>query len=160
MLPEEKYRIYFDGWMLWGFMGWFARKLVSYGANMIVGRYAPLEFFQRPDLLDPDNPVDTIIEQHGYFMRYGMPEVAIDLIPEWVKDFSIDGMIMHNSRTCRLWNIGQEDIIDEVEKRYGVPGLLMEADMLDPRFFSEAQLDTRLTAFFEMIDGRRRFRRS
>ncbi|MDP2953684.1 MAG: 2-hydroxyacyl-CoA dehydratase family protein, partial [Chloroflexota bacterium] len=159
MLPEEKYRIYFDGWMLWGFMGWFARKLVSYGANMIVGRYAPLEFFQRPDLLDPDNPVDTIIEQHGYFMRYGMPEVAIDLIPEWVKDFSIDGMIMHNSRTCRLWNLGQEDIIQEVEKRYGVPGLLMEADMIDPRFFSEAQLDTRLGAFFEMIDGRRKFRR-
>ncbi|MDP2953750.1 MAG: 2-hydroxyacyl-CoA dehydratase family protein [Chloroflexota bacterium] len=159
ILPEEKYRIYFDGFMLWGWIGWFARKLVSYGANMIIGRYAPLEMFPRPELLDPNNPVDTIIEQHGYFMRMSVPEVGINLIPQWVKDYSIDGMIMHHSRTCRLWNIGQQDIIDEVEKKYGVPGLLMEADMLDPRFFSEAQLDTRISAFFEMIDGRRRFRK-
>ncbi|MDP2952840.1 MAG: 2-hydroxyacyl-CoA dehydratase family protein, partial [Chloroflexota bacterium] len=108
IMPDEKYRIYFDGFMLWGWIGWLARKLVSYGANMIIGRYAPLEMFPNPEELDPEHPVDSLVRQHTYRMRYAMPEVAADLIPKWVEEFSIDGMVVHNSRTCRLWNLGQQ----------------------------------------------------
>jgi benzoyl-CoA reductase/2-hydroxyglutaryl-CoA dehydratase subunit BcrC/BadD/HgdB len=48
------------------------------------------------------------------------------------------------------------DIIDEIERNYGIPGIVIEADMIDPKFFSEAQIDIRLQALFEMIEARRK----
>ena len=50
ILPDgEKYRLYWDGWLPWAFLGMFIRKFVSYGAVPICGRY-PWEFFPHPEL--------------------------------------------------------------------------------------------------------------
>ncbi|MHC1587489.1 MAG: 2-hydroxyacyl-CoA dehydratase, partial [Candidatus Syntropharchaeia archaeon] len=44
ILPDgEKYRIYWDGWLPWAFLGRFIRKFIQYGALPICGRY-PWEF--------------------------------------------------------------------------------------------------------------------
>ena len=55
-----------------------------------------------------------------------------------------------------MWNLSGSDVIDTLDKKYGVPGVIIEADMIDPEMFSESQIDTRLEALFETIDGRRR----
>ena len=63
---------------------------------------------------------------------------------------------MFSSKSCRMWNLSGSDVIDTLDKKYGVPGVIIEADMIDPEMFSESQIDTRLEALFETIDGRRR----
>jgi benzoyl-CoA reductase subunit B len=160
LLPEEKYRVYWDGWIPWSFLGVLSRKLLSQGAIPVVGRY-PFEFFPNAEHIDPSRPIDTLVEQwYTHHMACGSsPEFALHFIEEAVQKYKVDGLIMYAARTCRLWNLGQLEIINEMERKYGIPGVVLEADMLDPKFFSDAQIDTRLQALFEMIDARRKVKR-
>jgi benzoyl-CoA reductase/2-hydroxyglutaryl-CoA dehydratase subunit BcrC/BadD/HgdB len=41
-----------------------------------------------------------------------------------------------------------------VAERRGLPTLMIEADMVDSRAFSESQVETRIDAFMEMIKAR------
>ena len=42
-----------------------------------------------------------------------------------------------------------------VQKEKGIPCLMIEADMLDARNFSESQIETRIDAFMEIIKQRK-----
>lgn len=57
----EKYRIYWDGWIPWAFLGKFIRKFTPNGAVCICGRY-PWEMFPHPELIDPEYPVESFVE--------------------------------------------------------------------------------------------------
>jgi benzoyl-CoA reductase subunit B len=44
----------------------------------------------------------------------------------------------------------------EVEKRTGKPGAFIETDLVDPRYFSAANVKNRLESYFQMIEQKRR----
>jgi benzoyl-CoA reductase/2-hydroxyglutaryl-CoA dehydratase subunit BcrC/BadD/HgdB len=43
------------------------------------------------------------------------------------------------------------DIMRIVREKTGIPVLMIEADMVDPRSFSESQIETRIDAFMEIV---------
>ena len=47
-------------------------------------------------------------------------------------------------------------IMREVEKRTGKPGAFIETDLVDPRYFSAANIKNRLESYFQMLDQKRR----
>jgi hypothetical protein len=47
-------------------------------------------------------------------------------------------------------------ILRELEKRTGRPGAFIESDLVDPRFFSPANIKNRLESYFQMIEQKRR----
>ena len=79
---------------------------------------------------------------------------------EWishlVKEYSIDGILWFSSKTCRHLNLGEHDILNILDKKYGVPGVIIEGDNIDPTLFSEEQIRTRIEALLETIDSRRK----
>lgn len=157
-LTEEKYRLYWDNYTMWRLLGIMSRILVPLGANILIGRY-PLAFVAYPEVMDPEKPLYSLAKVWLLaFKNCLLPEGAKDLISKWVVRYSLDGLLFPNSPACRLMSIGQEDILSEVERRLGVPGVLFDADMVDPEMFSEAQVKTRVQALLEMIDARRRAR--
>ena len=161
--PEgEKYRLYWDGWIPWAFLGKFMRKFTPNGAVCICGRY-PWEFFPHPERLDPERPLETFVdsfwgEESPRCFSNKAPKGCIELIGEFIEEYSIDGLIMFSSKSCRIWNLSQPDMMDALYKRYGVPGVVIEADMVDSAMISDSQIDTRLEALFETIDGGRQRR--
>ena len=46
-------------------------------------------------------------------------------------------------------------ILREVEKRTGVPGGFFESDLVDPRYFSTANIKTRIESYLQMIEQKR-----
>jgi benzoyl-CoA reductase subunit B len=46
-------------------------------------------------------------------------------------------------------------ILREVENRTGRPGGFIESDLVDPRYFSAANIKNRLESYFQMIDQKR-----
>ena len=157
--PEgEKYRIYWDGWIPWAFLGKFMRKFTPNGAVCLCGRY-PWEMFAHPELIDPEDPVRSAVdwvvgEEHG-LANHMAPRGAIEQISELAEEYSIDGLVMFSSKSCRMWNLSSIDVIDAVDKKTGVPGIVVEGDMIDPDMNSDSQIETRLQALFETIDARR-----
>jgi benzoyl-CoA reductase/2-hydroxyglutaryl-CoA dehydratase subunit BcrC/BadD/HgdB len=55
-----------------------------------------------------------------------------------------------------MWNLGQQEIIANIEKKYGIPGIVIDGDMIDSTMVSEDQIRTRIEALLETIDARRR----
>ena len=160
ILPEEKHRVFWDGWLPWGFLGHFARKITSYGANPISGRY-PWEMFPRPDLIEPEpDPVHTYVKAlyTGGMLGNNMAKPGLSLVSEIVPEYHIDGIIFFTAKSCRIWK-SQLTVLEKMERKYGIPGVTLEADMADQKMFSEAQIDTRLNAFFEVLEARKEKRR-
>jgi benzoyl-CoA reductase/2-hydroxyglutaryl-CoA dehydratase subunit BcrC/BadD/HgdB len=58
---------------------------------------------------------------------------------------------MHSNRSCKPYSFGQYDIQRIIQEKRGLPTLMLEADMVDERSFSEAQIETRIDAFMEML---------
>ena len=110
------------------------------------------------EALDPSQPLDSlargIIQP---YINHGL-EYKIEWLANCVEEYSIDGLVMQSTRSCKPFFMGQYDIIEAVEKRTGVPGVIIESDMCDLRFHSDAQVDARLDAFFEVLATRRRDR--
>ena len=163
ILPDgEKYRLYWDGWLPWAFLGKFSRLFTSHGAVPICGRY-PWEFFPHPERINPDadDIINEWIRMHytsEMLLFHDGPWGGEDFIGKLADEYSIDGLVMFSSKTCRLWNMGQWEILNSIDKKYGIPGTVIEADMIDSSMLSEEQIKTRLEALFETIDARRRKR--
>jgi benzoyl-CoA reductase/2-hydroxyglutaryl-CoA dehydratase subunit BcrC/BadD/HgdB len=51
--------------------------------------------------------------------------------------------------------LGQYDIQRIVQQKMGIPTVMIEADMVDERSFSEGQIETRIEAFIELLKERK-----
>jgi benzoyl-CoA reductase/2-hydroxyglutaryl-CoA dehydratase subunit BcrC/BadD/HgdB len=71
-----------------------------------------------------------------------------------VERFEVDGMVLHSNRSCKPYSLGQYDIMEQVSFQTGVPGLILEADMCDPRFYAEEPVKNRIQAFLELLEAR------
>lgn len=158
-IEPEKFRIFWDGWLPWGFLGKFARRMKNLGMVPIVGRY-PWEFFPHPETIDTEgDPIKSFVKQvytNGGLARQNLPSMCLPTIHKWIDDFHLDGVIMFSSKTCRMWNLGHPDFIKAIEKKNGVPGVVIDGDMVDLRMNSDAQIDTRLEALAEMMAARKK----
>ncbi len=89
------------------------------------------------------------------YLNIGVDEMAKTVI-EMIDKYQADGLVMHSNRSCKPYSFGQLDIQRIVEKERGIPSLMIEADMVDDRSFSESQIATRIDAFMEIIKERRK----
>ena len=78
-----------------------------------------------------------------------------DQLERYVKEWDADALVIHSVKSCRLFSAGQGDMREHFVRDLDVPTLLIESDIEDPRYFSEAQLRNRIDAFFEALEQRR-----
>jgi benzoyl-CoA reductase/2-hydroxyglutaryl-CoA dehydratase subunit BcrC/BadD/HgdB len=161
-IEPEDFRVYWDGWLPWGFLGQFSRKMTSLGIVPLVGRY-PWEFFPHPETIDlNEDPVVTFAKQvysYGGLAKQNLPNMSLPTLHKWIDEYRLDGVIMFSSKSCRMWNLGHPDFIKAIERKNGIPGVIIEGDMVDSRMNSFAQIDTRLEAFAEMMAARKKSRK-
>jgi benzoyl-CoA reductase/2-hydroxyglutaryl-CoA dehydratase subunit BcrC/BadD/HgdB len=72
-----------------------------------------------------------------------------------VAKFSLDGVVMHSDRSCKAYSLGQYDLARTLTERFGIPTLIIEADMNDSRVYAEEQVNARIDAFMETLANRR-----
>ena len=80
----------------------------------------------------------------------------VRILADYVERYEADGFVIHSVKSCNSFSAGQLMILREVEKRTGVPGAFIESDLVDPRYFSNANIKNRLESYFQMIESRRR----
>lgn len=157
-VPVERYRLYWDGILTWPRLGVLARKFAALDACLVVGPYTHLLFLPRADMIDPERPLESIAYNlcdicSNYDYTYRAKAVA-----DFCQEYSIDGLIMSETQTCRGINSQSFAIMDGVARRLGLPAITIGGDSCDPRFYSDAQVDTRLQALLETIEARRKVR--
>jgi benzoyl-CoA reductase subunit B len=80
----------------------------------------------------------------------------VALLSRYVKEFQADGFLINSIKSCNSFSAGQLLILREVEKRTGIAGGFVESDLVDPRYFSGANIKNRLESYLQMVDQKRK----
>lgn len=156
-LEVEKYRLVVEGppcwthfWELWKMF--YRRKAVVVASTYArVGGIYDLGFRH-----DPQHPIESFARYcMGCYTNLSLPQ-RVELLCRYIRDYRADGVIVHSIKSCNSFSVGQLLLLQEVEKRTGVPGGFIESDLVDPRYFSHAHIKNRLDAYFQMIDEKRK----
>lgn len=163
VIQEEKYRLFFAGIPPWYNLGLF-NYLESLGA---IGVFESCYFPGPPVDVDLQDPLEglarRIWEKACRYQRRGaeaMPEMCDPGIMEGigsrylvqvVEEYGIDGAIMHRTRSCRAISWGQVHFQNILEKQ-GVPTIIFESDMADPRAWSDSRIKSMIEPFIESME--------
>lgn len=149
---DEKYRILWDGIACWPYLRHTYKILKDLGMNMVTSTY-PKSWtvtYETGDLEGMARAYSANV--------YGNRNLNYDVdnMVTLSKKFSLDGIIFHSNRSCKLMDFRQFEVQRRVFEDCGVPSVLFDGDQTDPRLFSEAQYDTRIQALAEMMEENKR----
>ncbi len=81
--------------------------------------------------------------------------MRIDMLVNYINEYEADGLLINSIKSCNSFSAGQLLMMREVEKRTGKPAAFVESDLVDPRYFSAANIKNRLESYFQMVDQKR-----
>ena len=157
VIPNEKHRVLWGGIPMWFNLGIF-NYLEGMGAvSVIENTYGHGTKYGVE--IDPDDPVKAIAEQIYWNRVETRSEeesesgsTQADRILEDVRDYAVDGVIIHTPRSCRATSIGQQHTKNVLTATLQVPTVHFETDMGDARTYSDAQVMMRINAFLEALE--------
>lgn len=149
---EEEYRIMWDGIACWPYLSDTYKVLKKNGINMVTSTY-PDSWY----IVYEENDIDGMAKAYSSNYVNRNLEFGVDNISKIVEDFSLDGIIYHSNRSCKLMDFRQFEVQRQVEERTGVPSVMFDGDQTDPRAFSLAQYETRIQALLEMMHERKNY---
>lgn len=152
-IREEKKRVLWDNLPIWYQIGALSRTLGRRGVNVVVSTYT-MAWGELAPMMDIARPVETAARVYLHPILNRSTGDKLRTMERMVKDFHLDGVILHSDRSCKPYSLGQIDQRDRLVNERDVPALLLEADHNDPRSYSVEQGTARLEAFMEMMEAR------
>ena len=155
-LKHERFRIVVEGPPNWTSFHAFWRMFADEGAVAVASSYTKVGgVYDTGFRHDPDHPIETLADYcMGCYTNLGLPS-RVAMLAKYVKDYQADGFLVHSIKSCNSFSAGQLMILREVEERTGRPGGFIESDLVDPRYFSAANIKNRLESYFQMIEQKR-----
>jgi benzoyl-CoA reductase subunit B len=155
-MGEEKYRLVVEGPPNWTSFREFWKMFYDEGAVVVASTYAKVgglyDFGFRHD---PDHPLESLAEYClGCYTNLNLPS-RVDMICKYIDEYQADGLLINSIKSCNSFSAGQLLIMREVEKRTGKPAAFIETDLVDPRYFSAANVKNRLESYFQMVKAKR-----
>ena len=157
-MGEEKYRLVVEGPPNWTSFRDFWKMFSDEGAVVVASSYTKVGGVYDYDGFrhDPQNPIESLADYClGCYTNRNLP-TRIDMLAKYIKDYEADGLLINSIKSCNSFSAGQLMMMNEVEKLTGKPGAFVESDLVDPRYFSAANIKNRLESYFQMIDQKRR----
>ena len=156
VMQEEKYRLVVEGPPNYTSFRQFWKMFYEEGATVVASSYTKVggtyDFGFRHD---PDRPLETLAEYClGVYTNRSLP-MRIDMLSRYIEDYEADGLLINSIKSCNSFSAGQLLIMREVEKRTGKPAAIIETDLVDPRYFSAANVKNRLESYFQMVEQKR-----
>ena len=155
-MKDEKYRLVVEGPPNWTSFRDFWKMFYEEGAVVVASTYTKVggvyDFGFRHD---PDHPLESMADYClGCYTNLNLPSRA-EMLSNYVEDYQADGLLINSIKSCNSFSAGQLLLLREVEKRTVKPGSFIETDLVDPRYFSGANVKNRLESYFQMINQKR-----
>ena len=156
-MGEEKYRLVTEGPPNYTHMREFWKMFYDEGAVVVASTYTKVggvyDFGFRHD---PERPLESLAEYClGCYTNHSLPE-RVNMLVQYLQEYDADGLLINSIKSCNSFSAGQLLMMREVEKRTGKPAAFIETDLVDPRYFSAANVKNRLESYFQMVDQKRR----
>ena len=152
-VPDEKIRLLWDNLPIWYKTKWLSETFAGHGACLVADTYTTA-WCGSLKYLDENNFFESMVQGYSrIYLNIGVDAMA-DQVVGMVEKYSANGLVMHSNRSCKPYSLGQYDIAKIVRERCDIPTLIIEADMVDARSFAESQIETRISAFMEIIKAK------
>lgn len=155
-MSQQKYRIVVEGPPNWTSFRDFWKIFADEGVVMVASTYTKVGgLYESGFRHDPKRPLESLGEYClGCYTNHSLP-ARVKILQDYIEDFDADGFLINSVKSCNSFSAGQLLMMREVEKRTGRAGGFIETDLVDPRYFSAANIRNRLESYFQMIDARR-----
>lgn len=151
-MGEQRFRLVVEGPPNWTHFREFWHMFHSEGAVAVASTYTKVGgLYDRGFRHDPDRPLESLAEYCLNCYTNLNLSSRVDLIADYVRDYDADGFVVHSIKSCDSFSAGQLLILREVEKRTGKPGAFIESDLVDPRYFSAANIKNRVESYLQML---------
>lgn len=141
----ERIRLVWDNIAIWTRLFPFIKMFTEHKACFVTDTYTGGWALD----LEPGDPMESLAATYtGVFLNRS-PEFRARQLIDLIREYGADGFVMHSNRSCKPYSLVQEVIRRKVMKETGVPGLVVEADMADPRAYAEEPIRNRVQAFLE-----------
>lgn len=161
LLPEgesaqERYRLVVEGPPNWTSFRRFWKMFSDEGAVVVASTYTKVGgVYDDGFRHDPSRPLESLAEYClGCYTNLGLP-ARVEKTARYVLDYGADGFLINSVKSCNSFSAGQLMMLREIEQRTGRPGGFIESDLVDPRYFSAANIKNRLESYFQMIEQKR-----
>jgi len=155
-MTEERYRLVVEGPPNWTNFREFWRMFYEDGAVVVASTYTKVGgVYDLGFRHDPEHPLETLADYClGCYTNRNLSQ-RVDMLTNYVNEYEADGLLINSIKSCNSFSAGQLMMMREVEKRTGKPGAFIETDLVDPRYFSAANVKNRLESYFQMIEQKR-----
>jgi benzoyl-CoA reductase subunit B len=155
-VEREKFRVVVEGPPNWTNFRQFWKMFSDEGAVAVASTYTKVGgVYDMGFRHDPSHPLESLADYClGCYTNLGLP-TRIDLLARYVEEYQADGFLINSVKSCNSFSAGQLHILREVERRSGRPGGFIESDLVDPRYFSAANIKNRLESYFQMLEQKR-----
>jgi benzoyl-CoA reductase subunit B len=155
-VQHERFRVVVEGPPNWTHFRQFWKMFADEGAVAVASTYTKVGgVYDLGFRHDPSRPLESLADYClGCYTNLGLP-TRIDLLTRYLQDYGADGFLINSVKSCNSFSAGQLHILREVEARSGRPGGFIESDLVDPRYFSAANIKNRLESYFQMLEQKR-----
>ncbi len=155
-MPEERYRLVVEGPPNWTSFRDFWKMFYDEGAVVVASSYTKVGgVYDLGFRHDPDRPLESLAEYClGCYTNMNLSR-RVDLLERYMDEYQADGLLINSIKSCNSFSAGQLLMMREIEKRTGKPAAFIETDLVDPRYFSAANVKNRLESYFQMVNQKR-----
>jgi benzoyl-CoA reductase subunit B len=155
-MGRERFRLVVEGPPNWTSFREFWKMFADEGAVVVASSYTKVGgVYDTGFRHDPAHPLESLADYcMGCYTNLSLPR-RVEMLSRYVRDYDADGLLINSIKSCNSFSAGQLMILREVESRTGRPGGFIESDLVDPRYFSAANIKNRLESYFQMIEQRR-----
>lgn len=148
-LPQERARVVWDNIAVWPAHRQLKRFFGEAGVALVADTYTSA-WTVRDFALD-DDPVVTSARLYSDIVLNHGPRHRALVLQRLIEEYSANGFILHSCRSCKRFSLGQYAILRRLSHATGAKGVVIEADMADPRAVDMGNMSQRLSAFFEVL---------
>jgi bcr-type benzoyl-CoA reductase subunit B len=150
-IRNEQKRLMWDNIAIWYKVRDYSNLFAKHGMNFVVATYTNA-WAETTPYMDENRPLESMVKAYSLVILNNNLNHRLRLMEQLIKDYQVDGLVIHSARSCKPYSVGQYDLKRLLMERLGVPSVVIEADITDSRAYSEEQANTRLEAFFEAMD--------
>ncbi|MFW9946722.1 MAG: 2-hydroxyacyl-CoA dehydratase subunit D [Candidatus Odinarchaeota archaeon] len=158
-LEQEEFRLMFEGIPFWYNLKFFG--MLERWNSIIV--YEPYTYafskYMNPKVTKDmvlSQPIEAMSELMLSFWYIYDLKTRIKKFEETVREWKIDGVLLHENLSCRPNSCGLYDLKRHLMDDYDIPCLVISSDMNDPRKMNETQVINQIESFIEILRKRKK----
>lgn len=155
-IEEEQFRLVVEGPPNWTSFREFWKLFYDLGAVIVASSYTKVGgVYDMGFRHDPNRPLESLAEYcMNCYTNLNLPQ-RVDLLEKCITDYHADGFLVNSIKSCNSFSAGQLLMMRSLEEKLEIPVGFIESDLVDPRYFSYANIKNRLESFFQMLEQRK-----